>query len=117
MTPRILEAIEEQNRKNEWLGHVTLAPMTVQMPLCYAFELTACVMSSPEYHFSMSVEEIKKGLIALSEAEQSEVTAFLFHLRHSRDPDYQDVVSARLSDSDSSHWVTPEEFEKRLNQR
>jgi hypothetical protein len=50
----------------------------------------------------MSVEEIKKGLIALSEAEQSEVTAFLFHLRHSRDPDYQDVVSERLSDSDSS---------------
>ena len=30
----------------------------------------------------MSVEEIKKGLIALSEAEQSEVTAFLFHIRH-----------------------------------
>jgi hypothetical protein len=74
-------------------------------------------VSSPEYHFSMSEEEIKKGLIALSEAEQSEVTAFLFHLRHSRDPDYQDIVSARLSDSDSSHWVTPEEFEKRLNQR
>jgi hypothetical protein len=65
----------------------------------------------------MSVEEIKKGLITLSEAEQSEVTAFLFHLRHSRDPDYQDVVSARLSDSDSSNWVTPEEFEKQLNQR
>jgi len=65
----------------------------------------------------MSVEEIKKGLIALSEAEQSEVTAFLFHLRHSHDPDYQDVVSARLSDADSSHWVTPEQFEKQLNQR
>ena len=65
----------------------------------------------------MSVEEIKKGLIALSEAEQSEVTAFLFHLRHSHDPDYQDVVSTRLSDSNSSHWVTPEEFEKQSHFR
>ena len=53
----------------------------------------------------MSVEEIKKGLLALSEAEQSEVTAFLFHIRHSHNPDYQ------------SHWVTPEEFERQLNQR
>jgi hypothetical protein len=65
----------------------------------------------------MSIEEIKKGLIALCEAEQSEVTAFLFHLRHSRDPDYQDVVTERLADADASHWMTPEEFEKRLNQR
>ena len=51
----------------------------------------------------MSVEEIKKGLSSLSEAEQREVTAFLFHLRHSRDPEYQKTVSDRLSDTDKSH--------------
>lgn len=65
----------------------------------------------------MSVDEIKKKLASLSEAEQREVTAFLFHLRHSHDPDYQNILSDRFSDSDKSHWVTPEEFENRLDQR
>jgi hypothetical protein len=65
----------------------------------------------------MSVEEIKKGLTSLSEAEQREVTAFLFHLRHARDPKYQNTVSDRLSDKDKSHWLTPDEFEKNLDQR
>jgi hypothetical protein len=65
----------------------------------------------------MSVEEIKKGLTSLSEAEQREVTAFLFHLRHSRDTEYQNAVSDRLSDTDKSHWLTPDEFEKNLDQR
>lgn len=65
----------------------------------------------------MSVEEIKKGLASLSEAEQGEVTAFLFHLRHTHDADYQDILEKRLGDTDSAHWVTPEEFESRLDQR
>ena len=65
----------------------------------------------------MSVEEIKKGLVSLSETEQTEVTAFLFHLRHAHDSDYQSAVSDRLSDRDSSHWLTPSEFEKQLDQR
>jgi hypothetical protein len=65
----------------------------------------------------MSVEEIKKGLASLSESEQREVTAFLFHLRHLHDPDYREAVSERLSDTEKSHWLTPEEFEQRLDLR
>ncbi|HET6408518.1 MAG TPA: hypothetical protein VFG14_11605 [Chthoniobacteraceae bacterium] len=65
----------------------------------------------------MSVEEIKKGLASLSESEQGEVTAFLFHLRHAHDPEYQDVTTSRLSDKNSANWITPEEFERRLDQR
>jgi len=63
----------------------------------------------------MSVEDIKRGLITLSENEQRQVTAFLFHLRHRNEP--QDVVAERLADQDSSSWITPEAFEKRLDQR
>jgi hypothetical protein len=63
----------------------------------------------------MSVEDIKRGLVALSENEQRQVTAFLFHLRHRNAP--QDVVAERLSDPDSSRWISPEDFEKRLDQR
>jgi len=65
----------------------------------------------------MSVEEIKKSLTALSAAEQSEVTAFLFHLRHVADPEYQERLNAVMSDKNPGHWLTPEEFEKRLDGR
>jgi hypothetical protein len=65
----------------------------------------------------MSVEEIKRGLTSLSLAEQGEISAFLFHLRHLGDQCYQESLSCRLSDKDGSHWLTPEEFEHRLDDR
>jgi hypothetical protein len=63
----------------------------------------------------MSIEEIKKSLTALSPDERSEVTAFLFHLRHATDVDYQRGLDRVLADKDPLHWLTPEEFEKRLD--
>lgn len=65
----------------------------------------------------MSVEQIKKEITVLTAPEQDEVTAFLFHIRHRADPDYQDAVAARLADKDKSSWLTPEEFERQLDQR
>ena len=65
----------------------------------------------------MSVEDLKRALTALSAAEQNEVSGFLFHLRHRTDPVYQEAVERRLADKDPSHWLTPEEFEKRLDQK
>ena len=65
----------------------------------------------------MSVEDIKHSIASLSSKEQGEVSAFLFQLRHASDPDYQERVASRLSDRDSSHWLTPEEFERRLDQQ
>ena len=65
----------------------------------------------------MSVEQIKNSLASLSPTEQSEVSAFLFHLRHASDPEYQSRVDSRLSDKDPTHWLSPEEFERRLDQQ
>ena len=65
----------------------------------------------------MSVEEIKHGIASLSLAEQNEISAYLFHLRHVSDAEYQERVSSRLADTDRSHWLTPEEFERRLDQK
>ena len=76
-----------------------------------------CPHAPRAYDSCVSVEEIKKGLASLSEAEQSEVTAFLFHLRHLHDTDYQNRVKETLTDKDASHWLTPEDFEKRLDQQ
>jgi len=63
----------------------------------------------------MSVEQIKNSIASLSSSEQNEVSAFLFHLRHAADPDYQERVASRLSDTDPDHWLTPENFERRLD--
>lgn len=66
----------------------------------------------------MSVENLKQEIVALSKAEQQEVAAFLFHLRHADHTDeYQAVIAERLSNRDSSKWLSPEEFEKQLGQR
>jgi hypothetical protein len=64
----------------------------------------------------MSAEELKRALTTLSAGEQNEVSAFLFHLQHRADPAYQGTVESRISDKDPSHWLTPEEFEKRLDE-
>ena len=64
----------------------------------------------------MSVEDIKRSIATLSPAEQGEVTAFLFHLRHASDSEYQERVCSRLTDRDPAHWLTPEEFERRLDE-
>jgi len=65
----------------------------------------------------MSVEQIKREITVMTADEQNEVTAFLFHLRHRGDPEYLDVVDARLNDHDQTHWLTPEEFELQIDQR
>ena len=64
----------------------------------------------------MSVQQLKRELAALSDSER-EVVAYLFHLKHSSDSDYQADVERRLNDKDSSHWLSIEEAEKRLNQK
>jgi hypothetical protein len=63
----------------------------------------------------VSVEEIKRGITALSLSEQNELSAFLFHLRHAADAEYQERLDVRLADQDRANWLTPEEFERRLD--
>ena len=64
----------------------------------------------------MTVTDLKKELVALSTAERTEVAAFLFQLRRKDDVAYQTTVRRRLNDKEPSHWLTPDEFEKQLNQ-
>jgi hypothetical protein len=62
----------------------------------------------------VNAKELQLQIEQLSEAEQNEVVAFLFYLRHRADPEYQALFESRLNDRDPSHWLTPEEFERRL---
>jgi hypothetical protein len=56
-------------------------------------------------------------LAALSETERAEISAFLFHLRHASDPDYQAAVQRRMDDKNPSHWLTLDGLESRLDSR
>lgn len=63
----------------------------------------------------MSVEELKKTVATLSAAEQAELTAFLFHLRHRSDAGYRAALDRRANESEASRWLTPEQFEEGLD--
>ncbi len=65
----------------------------------------------------MSIEQLKDAAAKLSAREQKELSAFLFYLRHREETEYQKTLAARIDDKDPSHWLTPEEFEKRLDER
>jgi hypothetical protein len=65
----------------------------------------------------VSVQEIKEKLAGLPRKAQDEVVAFLFQLRHAEDAEYQEAIARRMGDRQRSHWVSPEDFEKRLDKK
>lgn len=65
----------------------------------------------------MSVQELKEKLASLPRKDQDEVIAFLFHLRHADDTEYQAGLARRLQDKDPSHWLSPDDFELRLDKK
>ena len=65
----------------------------------------------------MSVQEIKEKLASLPRKDQDEVIAFLFHLRHADDAEYQADLARRLQGKDPSHWPSPDDFERRLEKK
>lgn len=64
----------------------------------------------------MSLEQLKKELALLDRAEQAELISYALQLRYSQDTAHRREVTDRLNDSEKSHWLTPEEFERRLDQ-
>lgn len=63
----------------------------------------------------MSIEQLKKEVAALSSKEQADLIAFALQLRYGEDEAYQKEINDRLNDAEKSHWLTPEEFERRLD--
>ena len=62
----------------------------------------------------MSFEQLKREVTALSDSEQAELIRYTLQLRQANDADYRREVTERLNDRDKSHWLTPDEFERRL---
>lgn len=62
----------------------------------------------------MSFEQLKREVTALSDSEQAELIRYTLQLRQANDVEYRHEVTERLNDKDKSHWLTPDEFERRL---
>ncbi len=62
----------------------------------------------------MSFEQLKREVALLSSQEQAELISYALQLRYANDAVYRSEVTGRLNDGDKSHWLTPEEFERRL---
>jgi hypothetical protein len=63
----------------------------------------------------VSLDQIKREVAALSREDQEKLIVYMLQLRHAGDPNYRREVTDRLNDKDQSHWLTPEEFERRLD--
>ena len=63
----------------------------------------------------MSLEQIKQAVALLDGPQQAELIGYALRLRYAQDADHQREVVERLNDADKSHWLTPDEFERRLN--
>jgi hypothetical protein len=63
----------------------------------------------------MTVEQLKKEAEALSFEEKGQLVAYLMQLRNREDPEYRAEMRRRIEDKDPAHWLTPEEFESRLD--
>ena len=65
----------------------------------------------------MSVQELKDQIAALPLEARDELMAFMFHIRHREDHRYAATLTTRIEDKDPAHWLTPDQFEDRLDDK
>lgn len=61
----------------------------------------------------MSVQEIKNELKQMDESTLRELSAYIFQLRRSQDPERKRKISEKLN-SPKAKWLTLEEMDQRL---
>ena len=63
----------------------------------------------------MSIEAIKQELAELDDDKRHHIMAFLIAIEDRKDPEYGAKMARKIDDNDPSHWVTLEEFDRRLS--
>ncbi|HUA69328.1 MAG TPA: hypothetical protein VMA13_12335 [Candidatus Saccharimonadales bacterium] len=63
----------------------------------------------------MSFEQLKEEVALLDNQKQAELIAYTLQLRYAHDAGWRREVADRLNDADKSHWLTPGDFERRLD--
>ena len=65
----------------------------------------------------MSFEQLKREIALLDDQQQAALISYTLQLRYGHDENYRREVAERLNDADQSHWLTPGEFERRLDKK
>ncbi len=78
-------------------------------------QLRACTPPTEDEIVFMSFEQLKQEVALLDDRQQAEVITYALQLRYAHDAGWRREVTDRLNDADSSHWLTPGEFERRLD--
>jgi hypothetical protein len=63
----------------------------------------------------MTIDQLKKEAASLSFEEKGQLAAYLVQLRNREDPSYVAEMRRRIEDKNPSHWLTPDQFEARLD--
>jgi len=63
----------------------------------------------------MSIEAIKQELAELDDDKRHHIMAFLIAIEDKRNPEYMAALARKIDDNYPSHWVTLEEFDRRLS--
>jgi hypothetical protein len=63
----------------------------------------------------MSIDAIKKELAGLDDDKRHQIMAFLIAIEDGKNPEYMAAMARKIDDKDPSHWLTLEEFEKKLS--
>jgi hypothetical protein len=63
----------------------------------------------------MSFEQLKREVALLTGEEQAKLISYTLQLRYANDAGYHREVTDRLNEGDKSRWLTPDEFERRLD--
>jgi len=63
----------------------------------------------------MSIEAIKQELAELDDDKRHHIMAFLIAIEDKRNTEYMAALARKIDDNDPSHWVTLEEFDRRLS--
>lgn len=62
----------------------------------------------------MSIAELKTEVDRLSPEERKQLTAYIVTKNRLMNPELLEELSRKIDDNDPSHWLTLEEFGKRL---
>jgi len=63
----------------------------------------------------MSIEAIKEELAGLDAEGRQQIIAYLVSINQRENPEYRVKMARKIDDNDPSHWLTLEEFDRRLS--
>jgi len=63
----------------------------------------------------MSIEAIREELAKLDDEKRHQIMAYLIAIEDGKDPEYMAKMAPKIDDKDPAHWLTLEEFDKKLS--